>query len=189
MEVVFNPVSDYLEKLNQALGSFPTAQVVKLGSLLLQRRDLSTLFIAGNGGSATTASHMAADLGVGSIRRHNPLKVVSLCDNTAVITAISNDLSFEDVFATQITLLAKPGDVFISFSASGNSLNILNAIRVAKSLGVYTVAITGFDGGSAKNEADLSVHIESAIGNYGVVEDVHLSVSHILTEVIRNSYE
>ena len=181
--------SNYLEELISALNNFPLESISKLGTFLFERKDSAKIFIAGNGGSATTASHMATDLGVGSIRRRNPLRAISLCDNNAVLTAVSNDVSFEEVFSSQISLLAKSGDVLIIFSASGNSPSILKAISVAQSMGVHTVAITGFDGGLAKKMADTSIHIETRTGSYGVVEDVHSSISHVLTEIVRNFNE
>jgi D-sedoheptulose 7-phosphate isomerase len=179
----------YLDELTSVLSKFPSNEVQQLGNVILASRKKSTIFIVGNGGSASTASHMATDLGVGSLSRNNPIKAISLNDNSSVMTAVSNDLSYEQVFALQIKLLANPGDILICFSASGNSLNIVEAINVAKSLGVYTVAITGFNGGLAKQNADFSIHIQTKEGSYGVVEDVHLTISHILTEIIRSSDE
>jgi D-sedoheptulose 7-phosphate isomerase len=179
----------YLDELTSVLSKFPSNEVQQLGNVILASRKKSTIFIVGNGGSASTASHMATDLGVGSLSRNNPVKAISLNDNSSVMTAVSNDLSYEQVFALQIKLLANPGDILICFSASGNSLNIVEAINVAKSLGVYTVAITGFNGGLAKQNADFSIHIQTKEGSYGVVEDVHLTISHILTEIIRSSDE
>ena len=187
LEEISKLTSSYLSELKMTLDIFPMGDLLKLGKLLFESRDSATLFIAGNGGSAATASHMATDLGVGSIRRANPIRAVSLCENSSVLTALSNDLNFEDVFATQLTLLAKPGDILITFSASGNSKNILNAITKAKSIGVYSVAITGFNGGEAKEIADASLHVETKLGSYGIVEDVHSTISHMLTEIVRNS--
>lgn len=187
MGEISNVSSNYLSELKETLNNFPMQQVLELGNLLFQKRETSTLFIAGNGGSAATASHMATDLGVGSIRRANPIRALSLCENTSVLTAISNDINYEEVFATQLDLMAKPGDILITFSASGNSKNILKAIIKAKSMGVHTVAITGFDGGEAKVVADASIHVETRIGSYGIVEDVHSTISHMLTEMVRLS--
>jgi D-sedoheptulose 7-phosphate isomerase len=187
MEEISSISLNYLSELKSTLDCFPMEQLHGLGKLLFERKEKSTLFIAGNGGSASTASHMATDLGVGSIRRANPIRAVSLCENSSVLTALSNDINFDEVFATQLNLLAKPGDILITFSASGNSKNILKAIAQAKSIGVYSVAITGFDGGAAKKIADASIHIETKIGSYGIVEDVHSTISHMLTELVRHS--
>jgi len=145
------------------------------------------VFIAGNGGSATTASHMATDLGVGSLRRNNPIRCISLVENTGVLTATSNDLDFSSIFSQQLKLLGKSGDILICFSASGNSKNLIDAIGTAKLLGINTVGITGFDGGQVKRICDHSVHIPTELGSYGIVEDLHSTVSHLLTELIRAS--
>jgi D-sedoheptulose 7-phosphate isomerase len=185
--VMKTTITDYLNELKSVIGDFPLTELSQLAKLLLEKREKSTLFIAGNGGSASTASHMATDLGVGSLSRRNPVRAISITENNSVISAVSNDLSYDQIFATQIRLLAAPGDILICFSASGNSPNIIEAINVAKNLGIYTVAITGFNGGLARKQADLSIHIETREGSYGVVEDVHLTISHILTEIIRSS--
>ena len=130
---------------------------------------------------------MATDLGVGSLRRSNPIRCISLVENMGVITATSNDQHFNSVFSQQIKLLGRPRDILICFSASGNSPNLLEAVTEAKKIGVYTVGVTGFDGGQLRDICDFSVHTPTNIGSYGVVEDIHLSVSHVLTEIIRNS--
>ncbi len=180
-------MSSYLMELKNALEVFPFEQIAKLGKILLSLSDAQTLYVVGNGGSATTASHMATDLGVGSLRRRNPVRCVSLVDNSGVLTATSNDLDFKSVYKQQVRLLGRSGDVLICFSASGNSVNLIDAVLTAKEMGVFTVGITGFDGGKLKEICDLSVHTPTNIGSYGVVEDLHSSVSHVLTEVVRNS--
>ena len=179
--------NSYLLELKKAYEQFPTSEIAKLALILRQMSQYGTLYVIGNGGSATTASHMATDLGVGSFRRNNPVRCISLVDNSGVLTATSNDVDFTSVFAQQIRLLGREGDVLVSFSASGNSSNLIEAVLTAKKLGVLTVCITGFDGGRLKDICDLSIHVPTRIGSYGVVEDIHSTVSHVLTEVIRNS--
>lgn len=179
--------ASYLAEIREAFGSFPTQQVIDVAKVLLALSSESNLYVIGNGGSASTASHMATDLGVGSLRRRNPIRCISLTDNAAVLTATSNDLDFSDVFAWQLKLLGRKGDALICFSASGNSQNLLNACAAAKGLGILTIGITGFDGGRLRQICDLSIHVPTAIGSYGVTEDLHSSVSHMLTEIIRSS--
>jgi D-sedoheptulose 7-phosphate isomerase len=179
--------SNYREQLLLAISVFPMDDVIRVANLLKANLGSGTLYTAGNGGSASTASHMATDLGVGSLRRRNPLRVMSLVDNAAVLTATANDLNFDQIFAQQLRLLAKKGDFFICFSASGNSQNLINAVEEAKKQGTITISITGFDGGTLRTLADHNIHIESEIGSYGVVEDVHSTVSHLITEIIRDS--
>ena len=182
-----NIVNEYLSELAVAIKNFPTAEVANLASILKNLPTNSTLYVIGNGGSATTAAHMVTDLGVGSLRRSNPIRCISLVDNPGVLTATSNDLDFSSVFSQQIKLLGRQGDLLLCFSASGNSVNLINAVEEAKKLEVVTVGIIGFDGGRLKDLCDISIHTPTRVGSYGVVEDVHSTVSHVLTEVIRNS--
>lgn len=182
----FSIIRNYLLELETALSAFPSIEIESLASVLKNLPAENSLYVVGNGGSATTAAHMATDLGIGSLKRSNPVRCISLVDNTGVITATSNDLDFSSVFSQQIKLLGRQGDVLLCFSASGNSINLINAVNEAKKLGILTVGITGFDGGQLKEICDLSIHTPTKIGSYGVVEDVHSTVSHVLTEVIRN---
>jgi D-sedoheptulose 7-phosphate isomerase len=180
-------ISSYLAELKSGLAQFPSEEISTLASSLRNLPANNTLFVIGNGGSATTAAHMVTDLGVGSLRRNNPVRCISLVDNPGVLTATSNDLDFSSVFSQQIKLLGRQGDVLICFSASGNSVNLIHAVEAAKKLNIQTVGITGFDGGQLKNICDLSIHTPTKVGSYGVVEDIHSTVSHVLTELIRNS--
>lgn len=178
---------NYLDELTLALTRFPTGEILKVAEILVDSLAEGTLYVAGNGGSASTASHMATDLGVGSLRRSNPLRIVSLVDNAAVLTATANDLSFDQVFSQQLRLLGKKGDLLICFSASGNSRNLINAVEEARSMEIKTISVTGFDGGALRSISDFNIHIDTPIGSYGVVEDVHSTVSHMLTEIIRSA--
>jgi D-sedoheptulose 7-phosphate isomerase len=180
-------VRNYLIELNAGIGSFPSAAVESVATVLKNLHPCNTLYVIGNGGSATTASHMVTDLGIGSLRRRNPVRCISLVDNPGVLTATSNDIDFSSIFSQQIKLLGRSGDVLLCFSASGNSPNLIRAVEVAKTLDIMTVGITGFDGGRLREICDISIHIPTEIGSYGVVEDIHSTVSHVLTEVIRNS--
>ena len=176
-----------MEELNSAYANFPSVKILELAKIVLEASERNVVYVVGNGGSATTASHMATDLGVGSLRRSNPVRCISLVDNPGVLTATSNDLDFSSVFSQQIKLLGRRGDVLICFSASGNSVNLIKAVEEAKKIGVLTIGITGFDGGRLKDLCDISIHTPTKVGSYGVVEDIHSTVSHVLTEVIRNS--
>ncbi len=183
-----NPlISNYVLELNEAVASIPTTKILKLANILKALPKQNTVYIVGNGGSATTAAHMATDLGVGSLRRKNPVRCISLVENSGILTATSNDVNFASVFASQLKLLGRPGDILISFSASGDSENLIQAVQLAKTIKMLTVGITGFDGGRLREICDLSIHTQTKIGSYGVVEDVHSSISHILTEIIRNT--
>ena len=137
------------------------------------------IFVIGNGGSASTASHLACDLGKGTSIPGKPrFRVISLTDNVATMSAWSNDVSYEDVFVEQLRNLVNPEDVVIGISASGNSENVIRAMRHAKEIGCKTIGWSGFGGGTLATICDVNVVVDS--DRYGPVEDVHLILNHIL---------
>jgi D-sedoheptulose 7-phosphate isomerase len=174
--------SAYLERLRGAIDALPVDRLERLGELLYRAyANEKQLFTLGNGGSASTASHMAADLGKNTIGPNmRRFRVLSLNDNASIVTALANDLGYENVFAEQLMNLIRPGDVLIVISASGNSPNVLKAMRYAREQCAEVVALLGFDGGEADGLADLSIVVPSR--DYGVVEDLHLIVNHILVD-------
>lgn len=141
----------------------------------------STVYIMGNGGSAATASHMANDLSVGlKLREIRNFNVQSLSDNTPVCTAISNDIGYENVFYAQLKNRINKDDVLIAISCSGNSGNIVKAANYAKEIGSTIIGLTGFDGGQLKKISDINYHIDTIKGEYGIVEDAHMILDHII---------
>ena len=180
-------IADYFTDGQKILSKISPLEVAALAEAIEKVRNSgSTVYIAGNGGSASTASHFATDIGIGSQMRSNPVRVISLCDNSAVMTAISNDIGYSAVFEQQLRLLAQPGDLFIVISASGNSQNLINVVLAAIDLGVTTYSMTGFDGGKLKEMTQrTNVHVESIHGAYGLVEDAHLAICHVITECVR----
>lgn len=176
----------YADRVIAALKSIREDEILAFVELLVEVRARGgRVFIVGNGGSATTASHMATDLGVGSLRVEAGVRAFSLTDNSGVITATGNDLSFEDIYAAQLLLLGERGDVLVAISASGNSPNLIEAALRAKQVGMKVVGLTGFAGGRLKDIADVSVHVETENGDYGPAEDAHLVVNHMVTEILR----
>lgn len=176
----------YLIRLASALATIQEGDVQALADrLITARAENQSIFIIGNGGSATTASHMATDLGVGLAKYDAGVRAISLVDNVSVVTATANDVTFEDVFAAQLRLLGNRDDVLIAISASGNSPNILCAVEAARALKMTVVALSGFDGGALATSADISIQVVTAIGDYGPVEDAHLAINHMVTELIR----
>ena len=149
----------------------------------------ATIFIAGNGGSAATASHLVNDLGKATKRSGRPpLRVMCLSDNVSWLTALANDEGYERVFTGQLENFARPGDVLILISASGNSPNLLHVAEFARQHGVETIGILGFDGGALKDRVDEVLWLESEIGSYGPVESGHTVMCDILTPcLIRDS--
>ena len=180
-------ISEYFSTGGKLLTQIPNEEVMALAIAINQARKTGgTVYIAGNGGSASTASHFATDIGIGSLNRANPVRSMSLCDNTAAITAIANDMDYSSIFAQQLKLLGKQGDLLIVISASGNSNNLLKAVGVASELGIQSHSLTGFDGGKLKQlTSGRNIHVETPKGAYGLVEDAHLVICHVITECIR----
>ncbi len=144
------------------------------------------MFSCGNGGSASIANHMQCDhlKGIRNQTDRAP-QVLSLSTNVELLTAIANDLGYENTFVYQLQSQARPGDVLIAVSSSGGSPNITRALSWARDHGLRTIAITGFSGGEARTTAEVAIHVDST--NYGVVEDLHQSVMHALAQYIRQS--
>jgi D-sedoheptulose 7-phosphate isomerase len=171
LQLCYREVS--LEKLNR---------VVDI--LLEAHRVGRKVFTLGNGGSAATASHMACDLGKGTIvPEQRRLRAICISDNVAVMTAWANDVDYESIFKEQLAALVEPEDVVIGISASGNSPNVLKAIEYANGCGAVTVGFAGFGGGKLKGVVAVDITISSR--DYGQVEDFHLSLDHIITAYIK----
>jgi D-sedoheptulose 7-phosphate isomerase len=181
-------LDEYLERLQEAVQSLPRERMNALGETLFRAyRNNKQVFVMGNGGSSSTASHMAADLAKNTIGPNmKRFRIVSLNDNAAIMTALANDLGYENVFSEQLTNLVQAGDVLIVVSASGNSPNVLKAMHYARSRSAEVVALLGFDGGAAAELADIALVVPS--DHYGVVEDVHLIINHILVEYFKTRF-
>ena len=180
-------VQDHIRKVHEALSMMSISAIERVVDIILEAyRANRHVYVVGNGGSASTAAHFACDLAKATIVEGRPrMRVTSLTDNVALITAWANDTSYERVFAEQLKSLIDPGDVLVTVSASGNSPNILAAVEVARSLGAVTVAFVGFDGGRLKDAVTAAVHVP--VHDYGVVEDCHLALEHAVTDSIRCS--
>lgn len=179
----FRRYCDYVQRLISEIDITAVKGVV---DCFQDARDADkTIFFAGNGGSATTASHFAQDMGeVGRKIRGKGFRTQSINDNVSVLTAISNDYSYEDVFTLQLQHGFDPGDVLVVISASGNSPNVVKAVELAKEKGGVTVALVGFDGGRLAEICDHVVHIQSKKGEYGPVEDIHLILNHMIVSYL-----
>jgi len=178
----------YLSELKETLDALSLDQVQSICDVLFRTYEENRIiFIFGNGGSAALASHMACDLGKGT---HCPrpegigmngvkrLKVFSVTDNVPMITAWANDSAYEDVFVEQIGNFIGPGDIAFGISSSGNSPNVLKALRFARAKGAVTVGLTGFEGGKMRDLLDYKIIVPSH--NVQHVEDVHLVLSHLI---------
>jgi len=180
----------YVDYVRQIFNSIECSSFMQLEEELEEaRRNGNTIFIAGNGGSATTATTMANDLGfdiVKKARTDRPLKILALTDNNAVMTAIANDAGYENIFLNQLQIHYRSGDKLIGISASGNSRNVIKAVEWIKSNGGTTIGLLGFDGGRLEQICDIAIRVPTVAGEYGPVEDVHLIINHILAHWLQN---
>ena len=145
----------------------------------------SRVWVLGNGGSAAISDHFATDLAKVNIDTGLGIFPVSLCSNGPILTALSNDYGYADSFAHQVRAFVKPGDVVVAVSSSGNSENIIRAIQQAKENGATAVGLSGFDGGRLAKEADISIHVCTAIGDYATAEDSHSVICHAVALELR----
>jgi phosphoheptose isomerase len=177
-------LESYADSLRQHLEQLPREPLVKVAELLRTvAASGNTVYVAGNGGSAAIAQHLACDWMKGTWTPEvPPIKIKTLGTNQSLLTAIANDLGYENSFSAELDMLAVPGDVAILISSSGNSANILSTAEVAKSKKLTTVGLTGFDGGKLREMVDVSLHIP--FKNYGVVEDIHQVLMHVIAQFV-----
>ncbi len=173
----------YLERINLIFKKINLKELSKLENEFLDlRKKNSTLFVFGNGGGAATAMTMANDLGFDVLKKTNKktFKIISLNDNSSVVTAIANDKSYDEIFMNQLKIHFNKKDKILIFSASGNSKNLIKAAKWVKKKKGKVISIIGFDGGKLKKLSDTYIHIPTERGEYGPVEDFQLMINHIL---------
>jgi len=177
----------YVDELARAAKTVDPAALDHAAAILIEAylRD-ARMFSCGNGGSAAVANHMQCDH-VKGVRTETDLtpRVLSLSSNVELLTAVANDLGYENVFVYQLQSQSRPGDVLIAVSSSGRSANIVRALTWARDQGLRTIALTGFDGGAARTAAEVAVHVDCT--NYGIIEDLHQAIMHALAQYIRQS--
>lgn len=175
----------YIDGLGRVLRDLPLEDLASamevLERALAERRQV---FLAGNGGSAATASHVATDLVKGVAEAGGQgIRAIALSDNVPLLTAIANDTSYREIFAKQLAALGQRGDVLCVFSGSGNSENIARAVEVAQRMQMTTIAFLGMGGGKVTAMADVSVIVRSDL--YGPIEDAHMVLAHVVTAYLR----
>lgn len=180
--------SAYFEQIQAAHASVNADKLMGVYNLLNKSyKQGATLYVCGNGGSAAISNHLACDHSKSSQTDTSIIpKVVSLSANIEMMTAIANDISYDDVFVYQLKTLAEPGDVLLTISCSGNSENIVRAAQWAKEKAIRVISFTGFNGGRSADLADINLHVDA--DNYGVIEDVHQGIMHILAQYLRLSH-
>jgi D-sedoheptulose 7-phosphate isomerase len=178
-------VGSYLQRLSSTIERMPLDRIERVGEILFRAYEHNKqVFVIGNGGSAATASHMACDLGKNTIGpNQRRFRILSLTDNTPLLTALANDVGYEHIFAEQLVNLISPGDVLIVLTGSGRSPNVLAAMRKARESAATVIALLGFDGGPARELADELVLVPTE--DYGLIEDLHMVLNHVLVGYFR----
>lgn len=176
---------EYIEGLIKCLEEVSKQNAEEVADVIIDAwRKGKQVFIMGNGGSATTASHFARDLRIGTAVKGKPrVRAISLTGNMAIVTALANDIDYSSIFEEQLIGQLEEGDAVIGISASGNSANVLKAIEYAKKNGATTIGFIGFGGGKLKELVHKSIIMSSK--DYGQVEDVHLSLAHIISNMVK----
>lgn len=178
-------IQNYILALQHTIDQLPRQAIAEVVEVLEQARvQKRQVFIMGNGGSASTATHFVCDLAKNTRRDGLPhFRAIGLTDNMAIFSAYANDEGYESVFAQQLANLILPGDIVIGISASGNSQNVINAIYEAKLHQAQTIAFTGFDGGRLGPMVDFNIHVKSDIIEH--VEDIHLMLEHMIVKALK----
>ncbi len=177
---------EYLDKVRELLDELPEQSDRFVETLYRAFEEERTVFLVGNGGSAANASHFGQDLAKGTLESMSAkrrFRVIPLTDNIGFITALANDEGYESVFEQQLRNLARPGDVLIAISGSGNSPNVLRAVEYARSIDMKTIGVTGFDGGKLRGMVDEGVHVP--VDDMGMSEALHGVVFHIAMAQLR----
>jgi D-sedoheptulose 7-phosphate isomerase len=179
-------IPNHFADVRRLLSDIPPFTIEKIVDVFREARDRgSFIYIAGNGGSSSTASHWVNDLGKATKRSgRKPMKVLCLSDNTSWLSALSNDEGYERAFAGQLENFATPGDVLVCISASGNSPNLIRAVETAQMHDMTTVGLLGFDGGALKSKMDVTVCVSTPKGEYELVEDIHSVICHAITRCL-----
>ena len=178
---------DYLGQLARAGASIDRGKLAQAGEILNKTFQRGAwLYVCGNGGSAAIANYLLCDFAKGIQTDTEILpRVISLSANLELITAIANDIAFEDCFVYQLRTAARPGDVLLTISSSGDSENVVRAMQWANANDVQTISLSGFDGGRTARESEVNIHVAGE--NYGVVEDTHQSLMHVFSQFLRQA--
>jgi phosphoheptose isomerase len=184
VETLGDYVNEYAARVKQALAQIPQDSLARAFKMI---EDAATrgarVYVAGNGGSAAIADHLCCDWLKGTYSPGAPsVRVQSLTGSTALLTALANDVSYEECFSRQLEMQAKEGDLCVLISSSGNSPNVLRAAEAARTKKISTIGLSGFDGGKLKGLCDVSLHVP--VNNYGMAEDSHQMLMHVFTQCL-----
>jgi D-sedoheptulose 7-phosphate isomerase len=178
-------VARYFQSLQRLIAEIPYAQIDEIVAVLLRAfEEERTIFVFGNGGSASSASHMVSDMNRGVSDAMRRMKVMALNDNVPLLTAYANDHGYETVFSEQLKNFVQPGDVAFAISCSGDSPNVLLALTTARQAGAFTVGLGGFNGGAMKSLCDVCAVVPS--DNMQIIEDLHHAMLHAMFTVLKD---
>ena len=174
---------EYFDQMSQVQSDMDLKDLPEIIQIIQDTIDSgSIVYSMGNGGSCAIADHLVCDSTKGCFTENSRLKSFSLNSNTSLLTAIANDISYKEGFSKQLEYYAEPGDVILLISSSGNSDNIISAIEYANNNNIKSIAFTGFDGGKAKEIASMNIHVP--VDNYGIIEDMHQSMMHVIAQFV-----
>ena len=177
-------IAQYIEMEKKVLDSLPVEEINRVMNVLEQARmDRKRIFICGNGGSASTASHLECDFNKGiSYEQELKYDIECLSDNVPMMMAIANDIGYDDIFVVPLKNKLKKGDIVIGISGSGNSENVIRAFQYANEAGAKTIAFTGYSGGKLKQLANYNLHL--TVDNMQITEDIHLVLNHMMMYIL-----
>ena len=182
-------IKAYLDSIHSSIEKLPFEEIGHaIAVLQWARMNDKQVFIMGNGGSAATASHFACDLAKGTLIPDRPrFRVLALTDSMPLFSALANDFGYEYVFAEQLANLVRKGDVVVGISGSGDSLNVVHAVKYARQIEATTIGLLGFDGGLLKDLVDISILVPNR--TYEQIEDLHLMLAHLICTCIREAID
>lgn len=188
MEKYVDDIKEYMTKLSEVINNIDFKEVERAMNAVVDTYDREgTIFIFGNGGSASTASHIVCDFNKGaSIHLEKKFKFVCLNDNLATITAISNDCGYENIFSLPLEGQLKTGDMILAISGSGNSKNVIKAVEYAKSRGNKVIGLSGYNGGKLRELSDYKLHVD--INDMQKAEDTHMIILHLMAQIIAKRF-
>ncbi len=177
-------IDGYYEQLKRTVDQIDRGEIDRAMAALKEARDKKKfVYIMGNGGSASTASHFAGDFNKGlSLNREKRFRFVCLNDNAATVLSLANDVSYDDVFVEQLKNFLSEGDVVMAISGSGNSKNVINAVEYAKERGNTVIGLSGYGGGRLKELSDIRLHIP--VDDMQIVEDLHMVFDHLMMSIL-----
>lgn len=181
-------IKNYFDRLVDTVNKLDVDEITEAVEAIRAAYDReATIYVFGNGGSAATASHFVCDFNKGiSEKRNRKFNLICLSDNTPIVTAIANDISYDEIFSFQLENKLKADDLIIAISGSGNSKNVIKAVEYAKAIGTKVVGITGYSGGKLKELADYHMHVN--IDDMQITEDVHMAFDHMMYRVLTDIY-